>query len=310
MARKLENVFTWSVSRSQQFRSCQRAYYYSYYGAWGGWEADAPERTRLLYILKNMKPMILWAGSTVHDTIKALFESYRTNGQWPELEQVKNYARKILRQGWVESTSQVWLQSPKKTNLFELYYGNGKSLPAEQTAAIKERVFDALENFYHCTTVKRILATPIERWKPVDTLDSFDVDGTKVWCAIDFAYTDEDGALQIIDWKTGNENRQSLRQQLGCYGLYAMDKWGLGVEAIQPSGVFLNDGGRSSSYPIDAELLISVKDQILCSIRAMKSKLRDKDNNAADEDDFELSQDESSCACCTFRKVCPRFKEN
>ena len=58
----IRNEFSWSVSRSQQFQNCQRAYYFHYYGYWMGWNEDAPERTRKIYILRNMKPLVLWAG--------------------------------------------------------------------------------------------------------------------------------------------------------------------------------------------------------------------------------------------------------
>lgn len=307
MAKKLENTFTWSVSRSQLFRSCQRAYYYSYYGSWGGWDANASERTKKIYLLKNIKNLILWAGSIVHDTIKNALEYYQQYEKMPSVEELQNHARTRMRSDWRDAIDKIWLQYPKKANIFELYYGNGRTLPKEQTDAIKQRIFDALENFYHSPAVKHILATPTDKWLTVDTLDSFLIDDCKVWCAIDFAYRDENNEIQIIDWKTGSENRLSLRQQLGCYGLYSLEKWSVPLEQLHASGVFLNDGGRSSTYPLDAELMISVKDQILCSIRAMKAKLNDVEANTADEDNFDFATDEYACEACPFREVCPRI---
>ncbi len=309
MSKDLENTFSWSVTRAQLFRNCRRAYYYTYYGSWGGWSASAPERIRLLYRLKNLKTMILWAGGLVHDTIKDALAYYSKTRRWPTVEETQNHARTQMRADWRDAIDKAWLQYPKKTNIAELYYGNGRTLPREQTDAIKARVFEALDNFHHSAAVKQLLATPVERWLTIDTLDSFLIDDCKIWCAIDFAFRDEDGFIHIIDWKTGAENRLSLRQQLGCYGLYAMEKWSVTPEALHASGVFLNDGGRTSGYPIDAELLVSVKDQILCSIRSMKAKLRDADHNLADEDDFEFTQDTTTCLNCPFRQVCPQTAE-
>ena len=50
-----ENEFSWSVSRDSTFRKCHRMYYYQYYGSWGGWESDADDITRTVYILKHLQ---------------------------------------------------------------------------------------------------------------------------------------------------------------------------------------------------------------------------------------------------------------
>jgi len=50
-----KNEFSWSISRDRVFQTCPRQYYFNYYGYWGGWETDAPERTRQIYVLKQLK---------------------------------------------------------------------------------------------------------------------------------------------------------------------------------------------------------------------------------------------------------------
>lgn len=225
----------------------------------------------------------------------------------PPLAELQDQARALLRSGWTDAVQQEWRQYPKKTNLFELYYGNGKSLPSEMTDKIKDRVYTCLEAFATSPVVRDVLATPYINWKPVDTLDTFMVDDLKVWCAVDFAYTDQQGLLHIIDWKTGGENRITLRQQLGCYALFAMEKWLVPLDRIRLHGVFLLDGGRPSDYPVQPDLLVSVKDQILTSALAMKSKLRDPANNLAEEDDFPCQPSEYGCMQCNYRQVCPQF---
>ena len=304
--RELVNEFSWSVSRAQLFRQCRRAYYYNYYGAWGGWKADAPERVRKIYILKNLKTLPLWGGAIVHDVVKAALKSYHDEAQeFPTVEQLQTKALQMLRAGWKEAVGRLWESTPKSTNLFELYYGNGKTLPKEQTDRLKNSVFEALENFSHSAVLKEIMALPLDSWLSIDKLTSFQIDGTKVWCALDFAWRDADGNIQIIDWKTGGEHSESLRQQLGCYGLYAMETWKVGAEQIKPSGVFLNDGGRRSHYSVDATLLFNVKDQILQSIQNMRSVLKDKDKNEAEEEDFPFAESPDSCLTCPFREICP-----
>jgi hypothetical protein len=58
-----KNEFSWSISRNKVFQTCPRQYFFNYYGYWGGWEMDAPARTRQIYILKNLKNRYMWAGA-------------------------------------------------------------------------------------------------------------------------------------------------------------------------------------------------------------------------------------------------------
>ena len=67
---KLINRFSWSPSRDRLYRNCARAYYFNYYGSWGGWERDAPAPARLAYRLKQMTNLPMFAGTVVHDVIK------------------------------------------------------------------------------------------------------------------------------------------------------------------------------------------------------------------------------------------------
>ena len=304
--KKLVNELSWSVSRAQLFQSCPRAYYYNYYGAWGGWETEASPTARKLYILKNIKPLAMWAGSIVHSLIKESLDEFARSGQRPEGASLQERARARMNAGWRESVQREWEQYPsRRTNLFELYYGNGRTLPVETTNAIRERVFTCLESFVMSPVVHEILAMPYASWKTNDVLDTFVCNDVKIWCAIDFAYVDANGVCHILDWKTGIENRSTLRQQLACYALYAMGKWSLPLDKLNLHGVFLLDGGRRSDYPVQPELLVSVQDQIVTSYQAMRAKLRDPERNLAEEDDFPCVPTEYSCAQCGFREVCP-----
>jgi hypothetical protein len=70
----LENTFSWSLSRHRTFRECPRKYWFHYYGAWGGWEYDAPPEARELYLLKNLTGLHLIAGDVVHRAIERVLE--------------------------------------------------------------------------------------------------------------------------------------------------------------------------------------------------------------------------------------------
>ena len=45
-------------------------YYYQYYGSWGGWDIDTDDRTKTIYILKQLQNRQMWAGKKVHECIE------------------------------------------------------------------------------------------------------------------------------------------------------------------------------------------------------------------------------------------------
>ncbi|MBR4124901.1 MAG: hypothetical protein IKR13_01740 [Victivallales bacterium] len=99
MGKPITNDLTWSVSRARLFRSCQRAYYYAYYGAWGGWSNDAPVAAQLLYRLKQIKTFALWGGSIVHEVIRDALTRCAMQQKPVVLEELQAQARTMLRKG-------------------------------------------------------------------------------------------------------------------------------------------------------------------------------------------------------------------
>ena len=307
MARKLRNELTWSVSRDRLFQSCERAYYYHYYGSWGGWEADTSAATRKLYILKNICTMEMWAGSIVHETIAESLERYARRSTPIRTADLQARARQKLRRGWKEAVNRDWQHSPKKTNLHGLYYGNGRTLPRHRTERVRDRVYGCLQAFADAEILREIQATPYLNWKPVDKLDWFLVDGLKVWCAVDFAFVDPAGNLRILDWKTGREDAEALKTQLACYAFFAGEKWFTKPEEIRVSGVFLRENARVAEYDLSPDAMIDARDRILTSAATMREKLSDVARNEAAEDDFAFCENERTCVRCNFREVCPRI---
>jgi hypothetical protein len=74
---ELKNEFSWSKTRDEVFRTCPRQYWFAYYGYWNGWLENAPERTRQIYILKNLKNRHVWAGEKVHECIQRSLTNIR-----------------------------------------------------------------------------------------------------------------------------------------------------------------------------------------------------------------------------------------
>jgi len=49
-----KNEFSWSISRDRVFQTCSRQYYFNYYGYWGEWEINVPQRVKQIYVLKQL----------------------------------------------------------------------------------------------------------------------------------------------------------------------------------------------------------------------------------------------------------------
>lgn len=304
---QLVNELSWSVSRQGLFQECRRAYYYTYYGSWGGWEDGCTARTRRLYILKNLKTLDMWAGSVVHDTVAEALRRHAQKGAPILAAELQAVATGKLRAGWKEAVERAWEKRPKLTNLWELYYGNGRSLPAAETERIRAKVMECLRAFAESAVLKEVLAASYLSWKPIEQLDSFLLDGLKVWCVVDFAYTDPAGLLRILDWKTGGEDTEALQLQLACYAFFAGEKWSVPPERLRVYGVFLRDNARGKEFPVTAASLIDARDRIVSGAAEMRSVLRDVARNGAVEEDFPLAAEERACRRCNYREVCPRF---
>lgn len=295
----LTNDFTWSVSRERLFRTCRRAYYFRYYGAWGWWEPEADPLTRELGVLKNLGTRYTLAGQVVHETIAFVLGRHRDGEEVP-LALAQERAAASLREGFRQSLRQEYRQR-KAIGLFEHEYGD--EVPPEEWARMRDRALRCLENFYGSEIRRAILAQPPDSWFPIDTLNSFEFEGTKVFAAPDFAMRDPAGRAHILDWKTGEPDEGGGRMQLACYGLFARERWGLDPRTAIGELHYLQTG-ECVSAPLDEGALENAAALIRASIEEMKLLLTDPARNLADQARFPQTDDLSACGRCNFRRIC------
>jgi hypothetical protein len=304
---ELTNDFTWSKSRHEKFEQCLRAYYYQYYGSWGGWEAPAGSTVRELYVLKKLASRWQWAGSVVHDSLKQLLERARRTGQFRPLEEVLERARQRARLEWSTSREKsYWREASRVVGLVEHEYG--EAVPSQEWKRIWDEVIEgSLRAFYASEAYAVIQETPRAQWLSVDELDSWTFEGTKVWVAVDFAYRDGAGAVHVLDWKTGRE-REVDHTQVGIYVLYAQQKWGTSARSVAGELVYLSTakGDRVSVDVGDAELE-SCQGAMRSSIAAMRERLADPARNVARLETFPQVVEHDRCGRCPFRRPCGRL---
>ena len=303
----LQNEFTWSKSRHEKFKECPRAYYLHYYASWGGWEAPAGSAVRELYVLKKLSSRWQWAGSAVHEAIRTLLLRARATGQFWTVDELLQRTRQRARMQWSTSREKsYWREASKIDGLVEHEYAD--PVPSEEWKRLWDEVIEgSLRGFYASDTLRQIREAPRERWLTVDELDSWVFEGTKIWVAIDFAYRDEAGRVQVLDWKTGKE-RGVDHVQVGIYALYAQRKWEAPLEDVVGGLVYLaSPAGDRVSVAADPAALAACEAVMRGSIAAMRERLDDPARNAARPERFPLLPDPSACRRCVFRRPCGRL---
>jgi hypothetical protein len=296
---ELTNEFSWSRSRDHTFQECRRKYYYHYYGAWGGWEAAAPEDVRRLYILKQLSSRQQWAGRVVHDAIEMAFHAFAHGRDIPVEPFIADVIER-MRGEWRSSKAGRYRESPKTTALFEHEYA--VELKPEAWQAMSRNVATCLRNFFRLPLLAAIRKTAPEHWSIEHWSKVFDFEGTSVWVAPDFGFW-EDGRLALVDWKTGGASPDGAAFQLGCYALYADE-----VLHVEPARVDLFEANlrepEVTRLHWSDERLEAIKEQLRLSIRSMKAYLADPEANLAAIAGFEKTEELRICKWCNFRAVC------
>jgi len=294
------NEFSWSISRRRLFDRCRRAYWYRYYGHWGGWEAGATAEARLAWVLGKMTSLPMWIGTVVHEVIEQAIEECAATGELAGAETLSGRAVEALRRGWVQSRDRHWERDPKHAvNLLEHYYR--RDVPRGTTDRVKADVLRCLGNFAASEAAAWIRASDPADWLNVEALDSFPVGGHKVYIKPDLAVRDGSRVV-LYDWKTGRKSGDDLRQ-LAAYALFARARWGAGPSDVDIRAVYLRDGAVVTAE-VDAARLDDVEREIAASMEEMRAPLTDASANVADKERFPMVEDRAGCRECPFQILC------
>lgn len=298
---KFENNFSWSFSRHRLFHDCRRAYWYNYYGSWGGWDADAPDEARLAYRLKQSVNMPMWLGDLVHRMAERILGDLQNR----ELNTVENYQkqmRKWMNREWLQSVEGKWKWKPKyNLNLFEHYYGI--EITAEERVAARDKVYRCIAHFMESPLFAELAALGPAEWKSIEKLDQFPVNDVPVFVKLDLATAPAENSVVVYDWKTGKRSDDTA-VQLGCYALYAYQVWRIPLENQRLVSFYLDDNEVAEARP-DASHLVETKDFILNSIEEMRATLDGPiEKNEATKENFPMTERRGKCRRCAYREMC------
>lgn len=291
----VENTFSWSVSRHDTFASCRRKYFYAYYAA-----AEDPEIRRL----KKLSALPMWAGSVVHETIESFLKGCDAIPSAEEQEAlIRSAVHGKMLSEWRESEA-----GSLRFRLFEHEYQVPVD-PEDKKIAVGT-VMRSLRNFFKSSTLQQALSVGREHWLSLEDLASYDLEGIPVFLRMDLAFRDADGAVVIVDWKTGRREGRFSEVQLGSYALYAADQgWVQEAEELQTELAYLVVP-RYARRRVNRKQLERTRAFISKSGSTMKSVLLDPAANLARLEDFPMIERPRVCQRCNFRRLCfPREAE-
>ena len=296
-----KNEFSWSKTRDEIFKSCPRQYWFTYYGFWNGWLKDASERTRKIYVLKNLKNRQAWAGEKIHNSIHRSISNIRRGIKVLSVEEIISITLNQMRSEFRSSRSKNYWKNPKTCALYEHEYG--VEVTGQQWKEMAQNVETCLKNFYASDIYAGLKSQGKEGWLEAEEFSSFQLDNIKINVIIDCAVKEGKGII-IYDWKTGKALSEDLSVQLGCYSFYAMEKWDLPPDSLTvvEYNLFFN---KANSFSVTQGEIEGIKGYIQGSVKDMQSLLKDPENNIPlPEEQFTKVEDEQVIGRCNFRKVC------
>ena len=306
MKKELKNTFSWSVSRDAVFTECPRKYYFSYYGYWGGWEHQIDERTREVYVLKQLKSKPMWVGQVVHECIARSIKNLARGVPLLDLSEILSITRGRMRQDFLQSRDGRYWEDPKVfCGLFEHEYDVPVSKEEWREAA--DTVDLCLKNFYASDVFAAFQQLDPKYFAEVEQFSKAYIDGVEMIIRLDCA-TREGDNIVVWDWKTGKkESRDALTVQMACYAYYARTEYKTTLDRIVTRRFDLLRT-KVNEQQITEPILDGMLKYVMGSIKDMQGLLDDPAENVADEERFVKAAHPQKCRRCQFFRVCkPSF---
>lgn len=300
--------FVWSFARHETFQACLRRYWYSYYGAWGGWRSDATPVVRELYRLKRLFTRQQWTGRHIHQALDRLVTHHLADPAPPAELAARSASRELdfMRDEFRDSRAGA-VQPPQAamSGLFEHEYGI--DVPVAEWKDLADGVARAVSAFRATPLWQRLAALSPEASLPVERRASFLLDGLPVRAAPDLAFR-EDSDLLLLDWTSPDAPPATRRLRLGASLLLALDRWT--ADPAQVRAVSCDpQTGATADFAYTADEAADLREFIRDSADEMLFPLEDPERNIpGPADAYDCTADPAPCATCPFLRLCPRWQ--
>ena len=293
---KAEN-FSWSVARRELFAFCERACFYHYYGATGGFDGYSDPESKKLYRLKKLVPGKLWLDNIFS---KSLRETLMQSGSAKTTaDMTVEFSRRLIREfhlGRRSVESKEWQSDPGKLNLLEIYYNE---VSADKYFSAMWTALQTRFKQFSSSNLPGILHKVDKLdWKMISVPASFGIGGLQLWIAPDLVWQDGD-CISILDLNGSGQSEERRNTYAALNVIFAGDKFGASPEKV--ISLFYNDAtGQTELHGLEA-LNISLA---LESISASSAKMLEKISADGTVQGINFADSEHNCARCRFREFC------
>jgi hypothetical protein len=295
--------FSWSLARHNLFEYCQRAYFYRYYGASGGWDRFSDGSRRKLYILKNLKKAEHWLEEVLRESLREVFISGR-GYQPPDIVEKHIFflVQKKFNRGWLEVRGEKWREDPKFLNIHEAYYKNSEYEFFSSYDNLKDRLMLALDTFRKSVVFKEMLAVDSLSWKFLRYPVKFTFLGYDIWTSPAIVWS-SGGFTNILDFRMAGNRDDSPSTRHAIFTFMANARFKVAPGRIRSRTVFLGAGANAGTVSEKSSGHEDLRQFILESVFRMKEKLS-RDNMYYETDFSKRAADAAKCPGCEYSEFC------
>jgi len=300
--------FSWSISRQRKLDQCPRGYFFTYYLGWNGWLDDTPTATRVAYRLGKLTSLDALLGQQIDVRARELEAAARTGALLPEADELETRTREALRQVWTRSRNgrTAFEARPNKVTMLRSLYMDQD--PQPETDRLNQKAGPSMRGLLATSHWERLRACGDAGQVGVPDFASFQHDGIRVFAAPDLAYVHE-GALHVIDWKTGRaDDTQPVQVLLQMW--WALESHPELAQAAAEGSLeirgHLEYVAAGQTQPVEAGP--DFRDQAAGTVRAgvaqMRALLADPERNIPLEPAAFERRESGLCRSCNFAPLC------
>ncbi|MBK9097500.1 MAG: PD-(D/E)XK nuclease family protein [bacterium] len=304
----------WSFSAHNQFRRCQRAWFYKNIVANALSKKDPLRREA--YILSNLKSISAWRGDIVDKTISNLVIPSIRRNHLVETTEAINYAKDLARKQYNYAKKKKYREpgfTKSKTQdefaaFFNIEYGI--QISTQETKIAWEEVIQALNNFLSNKELIKYLQSADKLITQRALL--FDFYDFKVRGVPDLIIFFDNKPPHIFDWKVHHFGIKSYGEQLLIYCMALMkckphidfpDLSGIEMDQINLSEYQLLSN-QIRNYTASNESILNIEELIAESTQRMSLAGAQLKYDQLEVDEFEVTSYADNCKTCSFKKLC------
>ena len=289
--------FSWSVARRELFAFCERACFYHYYGASGGFDGYSDPNTKKLYLLKKLIPGRLWLDNIFSKSLRAtLTQSIQAK---TTRDMAADFSRRLIREfhlGRRIVEAKEWRSDPGKLNLLELYYNE---ISVDKHFAVLWNTLESRFKNFAASNLPAILHKVDNLdWKRIPVPASFAIGKLQLWIAPDLIWQDGD-CISILDLNASGQNEEKRNTYAALNVIFAEAKLKISPEKV--ISLFFNDANRQTELQGLENLNIS---RAMEGISASAAKMLEKISQDGTVQGINFAASEQNCARCRFREFC------